>query len=154
MTLRTRRLVQFLLYHLENYVGTCNLAIGQFNGIANINFSNQKIPRFEWDANGYFLCTVWKVLSRSSVGHKSHEPCFHNKYVEAEVMTFVAHCTVRTYTSSRSMAEGNDNKRVIVVIMPSEPPFRAELLWFGEIFFVPEVHDRAQVQVSLQLKSN
>ena len=29
-----------------------------------------------------------------TVGHKSHDPCFHKKYTEAGVMTFVAHCTV------------------------------------------------------------
>jgi len=34
-----------------------------------------------------FLCTV---------GHISHDPCFHKKYryMEAGVMTFEAHCTV------------------------------------------------------------
>jgi len=28
----------------------------------------------------------------STVGHKSHDPCFHKKYKEAGVMTFVARC--------------------------------------------------------------
>ena len=28
-----------------------------------------------------------------TVGHESHDPCFHKKYTEAGVMTFVAHCT-------------------------------------------------------------
>ena len=28
-----------------------------------------------------------------TVGHKSHDPCFHKKYMEASVMTFVVHCT-------------------------------------------------------------
>ena len=28
------------------------------------------------------------------VGHKSHDPCFHKKYMVAGVMTFVAHCTL------------------------------------------------------------
>jgi len=30
---------------------------------------------------------------QSTVDHKSHDPCFHKKYLEAGVMTFVAHCT-------------------------------------------------------------
>jgi len=33
----------------------------------------------------------WNI---GTVGHKSHDPCFHKKYMEAGVMTFVAHCTV------------------------------------------------------------
>ena len=28
-----------------------------------------------------------------TVAHKSHDPCFHKKYMEAGVMTFVTHCT-------------------------------------------------------------
>jgi len=28
-----------------------------------------------------------------TVGHKNHDPCFHKKYLEAGVMTFVAYCT-------------------------------------------------------------
>ena len=28
------------------------------------------------------------------MAHKSHDPCFHKKYMEAGVMTFAAHCTV------------------------------------------------------------
>jgi len=29
-----------------------------------------------------------------TVGHKSHDPCFHVFLMEAGVMTFVAHCTL------------------------------------------------------------
>jgi len=32
----------------------------------------------------------------STVGHKSHDPCFHKKYMVAGVMTFVGHCTSQT----------------------------------------------------------
>ena len=31
---------------------------------------------------------------KSTVGHKSHGSCFYKKYMEAGVMTFVAHCTL------------------------------------------------------------
>jgi len=34
-----------------------------------------------------------KSVQVCTVAHKSHDPCFHKKYVEAGVMTFVAHCT-------------------------------------------------------------
>jgi len=33
-------------------------------------------------------------------GHKSHDPCFYKKYMEAWVMTFVNHCT---FLRSRSV---------------------------------------------------
>jgi len=33
------------------------------------------------------------VKKKYTVGHKSHEPCLHKKYMETWVMTFVAHCT-------------------------------------------------------------
>jgi len=41
----------------------------------------------DWDAELSIL--------RCTVGHKSHDPCFHKKYMVAGVMTFVAHCTVQ-----------------------------------------------------------
>ena len=31
---------------------------------------------------------------RGTVGRKSHDPCFHKKYMEAGVMAFATHCTV------------------------------------------------------------
>jgi len=31
------------------------------------------------------------------VGHKSRDPCFHEKNIEAVFMTFVAHCTCRLH---------------------------------------------------------
>jgi len=31
---------------------------------------------------------------KCTVGHKSHDPCFQVFLMEAEVMTFVGHCTV------------------------------------------------------------
>jgi len=34
--------------------------------------------------------TFW---TDSTVGHKSYDPCFHKRYTETGVMTFVAHCT-------------------------------------------------------------
>jgi len=30
------------------------------------------------------------MLQMCTVGHKSHDPCFHKKYMEAGVMTFVS----------------------------------------------------------------
>jgi len=35
-----------------------------------------------------------------TVGHKSHDPCFHKKYMETGVMTFVAHCTFQLYETT------------------------------------------------------
>jgi len=32
-------------------------------------------------------------MLKCTVGHKSHDPCLREKYMEAGVMTFVAHCT-------------------------------------------------------------
>jgi len=32
-------------------------------------------------------------LGMRTVGHKSHDPCFHKKYMEAGVMIFVTRCT-------------------------------------------------------------
>ena len=32
-------------------------------------------------------------LAACTVSHKSHDPCFYKKYIEAGVMNFVAHCT-------------------------------------------------------------
>jgi len=37
-----------------------------------------------------------------TVGHKSHDPSFHKKYMESGVMTFVAHCTVEPGWNIRS----------------------------------------------------
>ena len=37
-----------------------------------------------------------------TVGHKSHDPCFLKKYMEAGVMTFVAHCTRKQLNSSHN----------------------------------------------------
>ena len=36
------------------------------------------------------------------VGHKSHGPCFHKKYMEAGVMTFLAQCTRLLVSSNRT----------------------------------------------------
>jgi len=33
-------------------------------------------------------------LKLCTVGLKSHDPCFHKKYMEEGVMTFVTHCTI------------------------------------------------------------
>ena len=41
----------------------------------------------------YFTFLVHQKQVRSTVGHKSHDPCFHEKYMETGVMTFVPHCT-------------------------------------------------------------
>ena len=38
-----------------------------------------------WAPQAESLCTV---------GHRSHDPSFHKKYMEAGVVTFVVHCTV------------------------------------------------------------
>jgi len=35
--------------------------------------------------------TAGKFISSSTVGHKSHDPCFRKKYVKVGVMTFVAY---------------------------------------------------------------
>jgi len=40
------------------------------------------------------------VSTRSTVGHKSLDPCFHKKYMEAGVMTFVAYCNCRSIDRS------------------------------------------------------
>jgi len=46
-------------------------------------------------ASSTIFTTRWtKGLRRQgTVGHKSHDPCFHKKYMEAGVMTLVAYCT-------------------------------------------------------------
>jgi len=33
------------------------------------------------------------ILLASAVGHKRHDPCYHKKYMESGVMTFVTHRT-------------------------------------------------------------
>jgi len=33
------------------------------------------------------------ITIECTMGHKSHDPCSHKKYMEAGVMTFVVHCT-------------------------------------------------------------
>jgi len=33
-------------------------------------------------------------MGKRTVGHKSRAPCFHEKYMEAGIMTFVAHYTL------------------------------------------------------------
>jgi len=42
---------------------------------------------------------VWMCAS-CTVAHKSHDPCFHKKYMEAGVMTFAAHCTATPITGN------------------------------------------------------
>ena len=45
-----------------------------------------------------YIYLVNRVLKNRvcTVGHKSHDPCFHKKHMGAGVMTFVAHCDVGT----------------------------------------------------------
>jgi len=40
-----------------------------------------------------YMIEHWAGLGKGTVAHKSHDPCFHKKYMEAGVMTFVTHCT-------------------------------------------------------------
>jgi len=40
-----------------------------------------------------------------TVGHKSHDPCFHVFLIEAGVMTFVTHCTCCAYSRPSKFAE-------------------------------------------------
>ena len=40
----------------------------------------------------YFWGSYCKIVT-CTVGQKSHDPCFHKKYMKAGVTTFVAHCT-------------------------------------------------------------
>ena len=42
----------------------------------------------------------WESWCISTIGHKSHDPYVHKKYVEAGVMTFVAHCTYHCHVRS------------------------------------------------------
>jgi len=41
-----------------------------------------------------FFSTTIPLWTACTVGHKSHDPCFHKKYIEAGFMTFVAHFTI------------------------------------------------------------
>jgi len=45
-----------------------------------------------------------------TVGHKSHDPCFHKKYMEVGVMTFVAHSTVYDTFKDRHIKQKNKYK--------------------------------------------
>jgi len=38
-----------------------------------------------------YLALSWRSVR--TVGHKSHDPCFHKKHIEIGVMNFVARCT-------------------------------------------------------------
>jgi len=49
---------------------------------------------FIWSVQRYThvpLCEYCEF--KCTMGHKSHDPCFHKIYMEEEVMTFVAYCT-------------------------------------------------------------
>jgi len=35
---------------------------------------------------------LFRLALKRTMGHKSHDPCFHKKCMKAGVMTFVAHC--------------------------------------------------------------
>jgi len=45
----------------------------------------------------------------STVGHKSHDPCFHKKYIEEGFMNFVAHCTYDV-TEAREAEKSNSTQ--------------------------------------------
>jgi len=58
----------------------------------NLHYNFMQLLRFEKeDAAGGGLLA--RVSLKGTVSRKSHDPCFHKKYTEAGVMTFVAHCT-------------------------------------------------------------
>jgi len=50
---------------------------------------------------------AFPLAMNCTVGHKSHDPCFHKQYMEAGVMTFVTHCTVHTFGAANA-AGAND----------------------------------------------
>jgi len=50
-----------------------------------LRYVDRNISKWTWNSAVIKMC-------RSTVGHRSHDPCFHKKYI-AGVMTFVAHCT-------------------------------------------------------------
>ena len=37
--------------------------------------------------------SIYRTRAKRTMGHKSHDPSFHEKYMESGVMTFAAHCT-------------------------------------------------------------
>ena len=41
------------------------------------------------------------IFQNKTVGHKSHDPCFHVFLIEARDMIFVAHCTLYPRISSK-----------------------------------------------------
>jgi len=45
-------------------------------------------------------------LAEGTVGHKSHDPCFHEKYMEVGVMNFEAHCTIVHKSSGTPLLRG------------------------------------------------
>ena len=55
-------------------------------------------PGFPTLVKGYF------TKKAGTVGHKSHDSCFHKKYVEVEVMTFAAHCIIPKFSDLFSVA--------------------------------------------------
>jgi len=50
----------------------------------------------------WFIPTCLVSLAKCPYGHKSHDPCYHNKYIEAGVTTFVAHCTQKGWYGFRT----------------------------------------------------
>ena len=40
-----------------------------------------------------FAKLFFRAMDTCSVIHKSYDPCLHEKYIDAGVMTFVTHCT-------------------------------------------------------------
>jgi len=60
-------------------------------------FSGKCRERQEWNTHNPLnptLSNYVDLLDICTEGRKSHNPCYHKKYMEAAVMNFVAHCTV------------------------------------------------------------
>jgi len=87
---------------------------------------NKPVPH---DTNYEKQLLVWILLKEClilgnahfrycAVGHKSHDPCFHKKYMEAGVRTFVAHCTF-LYLWMRDVSLGHMLGEMMVTIYVS-----------------------------------
>jgi len=61
------------------------------------------LPLFSSNISG---CKVRRKFERCTVGHKSHDPCFHVFLMEARVMTFVVNCTAFVFHLSSPSRAG------------------------------------------------
>jgi len=71
-------------------------------------------------------------LRVSTVGHRSHDPCFNVFLMGARVMTFVAHCTSPHYFRKRPINNDRTSKREN---LPDKIPDFFLIFWVYDFFY-------------------